>query len=340
MDYYHKINYSKPFIRQNTPSTTYSLYSTPALSPLHFTSSDYPESQKCRSASLALLFEQLHQKYLTLNTEKNRVNQSCINLINREKRLKSNQALIISKLQAQNWEKALKTLENQNLQGKKDLEKMVLEYFSKGETVRSVNFILKEIVDKNEIIEEIKTKFFKLNEQAKVLKTKKICLDNEQMRVNKEKKELSARRKSIKGDEQKAELGNKVLKDRKIEVSTTENVAAYLISQSSYTLSDLSNHSFHEAKTLKSLHSLRFSISSLKQSLQNKQNLFLQQSISIKALSTSITSQKSLITYLQFQLSQTTSKNEAKELFLSEKESLLNKQFQILEKTVKKCVNV
>lgn len=339
MDYYNKSDYPELFVRQNTPSTNYSLYSSPPTSPVNFLYLTQPDNLNSNNRTLIRVFENLSQRYFLLNSEKNRVNQSCIEVIFREKELRARQNAVFSLLQddfkIEHWEKTIKKLDKQNLEDKKELEIMINEYFFRTEALKSVSLVLKEIVDKNEVVESLKIKFFSLKMQVAKLSNEKERLRYEQNRLNEEKKRVMDAKTQKFEEKKKAQLEGQRIKTQIIQVSVVENVAAYIISQSHFTSSDHSTLKSLLSQKQASLQQTQNSLNRLNSLLQSKLNSLSQRKQSLVSLQSSLNQTKSSINSLKSSLFTIQSQNSHKESYLSQSESHLQRQYKVLEKLTK-----
>lgn len=339
MDYYNKLEYPELFARQNTPSTNYSLYSSPPTSPVNFLYMSQVENMNSRNKSLIKVFENLSQRYFLLNSEKNRVNQSCIELIHREKALESRQRTTFSILQedfnGEYQEKSIKKLEKQNLDDRKELENLIKEYFCRTETLKCVGLLLKEIVDRNEVVEKFKNKFLSLRMEVVKLNSEKGRLRLEQEKVQEEKNRLLEVKRQTIEEKKKAQLEEHKVKNQTIQVSTTENVAAYLISQSHFTHSDYSALKSSLSEKQDSIQKIQNSIRQLNSQILSKHNLLSQKKQFLKSFQNSMNEKKSSINCLKSELLIKQSQNNDKESYLSKEESHIHRQYKILENLTK-----
>ncbi|OMJ95439.1 hypothetical protein SteCoe_1206 [Stentor coeruleus] len=192
--------------RAITPSTAYSVYSTPALSPQScskfiFSDTEFSsDSEKSKIDTEKVLYD-IYNVYFDLDSKKNQINQACIKLITRENSLKKLQNQVqphykslqkYSRIRCSSFDldrvqANIKMIEEENLKAKKKLDFLMKDYFFMVENAQKINRMLKEILDKSSKIEDIKKIIYNIGREKKLLRIKINSIEENIQRIDSQK---------------------------------------------------------------------------------------------------------------------------------------------------------
>lgn len=225
----------KDWQRAVTPSTAYSVYSTPALSPQScskFVFSDIEfssDSERSKIDTEKVLCD-IYKVYFDLDSKKSQINQACIKLITLENSLKNLKNLVkshyknlknYSHIDYSNFDfdrvqANIRMREEENLKSKKSLDFLMKDYFFMVENAQKINRMLKEILDKSSKIEDTKKMIYNIGREKKKLRIERKSLEENIQRIDSQKSFL------VQEDNELSKLRQKVIRKKKeIEVYTT-----------------------------------------------------------------------------------------------------------------------
>lgn len=352
MEYYEKSSISKLTARQKTPCTNYSTFSSPAISPVHFSSSDlYPKDFSPQPVDSEMRYYNLVQTYFSLDRQKEKLNRFCMFLLQKQEMLKNNKFKFKSLFNYQQISTSFKPsqvgidnknfvqenqtierIENQIENEKIELSMIIKDYFEQMSKVKEINYLLKKIVERTQVIDQTHLELEEILEKKAQIKTQLTDLRVENEFISRKKDVIAFSIQKIR--DRKKEISGKVknFEGKKTEIKNSENALGYMDATQHFSMNELyilkSALNVYEAR----IQSRKSKISLMKSSLAKKsvhisnfRDSFIKSELRISNL-------KTVLDNLSHSISSSTSLIPQKESYLDLVESNLYDQYSILDK--------
>ena len=352
MEYYEKSSISKLTARQKTPCTNYSTFSSPAISPVHFSSSDlYPKDFSPQPGHWEMRYDDLIQTYFSLDRQKEKLNRFCMFLLQKQEMLKNNKFKFKSLSNYQLISNSIKSSqvgidnknlmqENQNIERiesqikseKFELSLIIKEYFEQMSKVKEINCLLKKIVERTQVIDQTHLELEKVLEKKAQIKAQLTDLRVKSEFISRKKEFIVISIQSIRERKKEASEKIKNFEGKQNEIKNSENTIGYIDATHHFSMNEL-----YILKSALNLYQARIKtrkskISQMKSSLAQKSLHISNYFDSLNKSELRLSNLKTVLYSLSHSISSSISLLPQKESYLDLIESNLYDQYSILDK--------